>query len=99
MVDDVIHLAAVNALAIAALAAFIAQHAPSTPAICQAAKIALENPGSEIHVYGRVNIAYDGEAVLLSCGLSLPRSRILYINKTEGLLKIGSTADGRLYIG
>ncbi len=66
--------------------------------MCRAAEIALENPGTELVVYGRVWAWNDSRYVYLSCGLRAPLSRVLAINKTAGELVVGSTADGRLYI-
>ena len=99
MIDDVLALAAVIALAVIAFLAFATafQYA-STPSVCQAAKIALENPGTELHVYGKFRVWNDSQYVYLSCGLRIPLSRVLAINKTMGELVVGSTAGGRLYI-
>ena len=99
MTDDVLQLAATTALAVAAFVLFATafQHA-STPAVCQAARIALENPGTELLVYGRFRVWADSQYVYLSCGLRVEKSRVLSIERTEGALHVGTTADGRLYI-
>jgi len=48
-------------------------------------------------VWGRFRYSADSQYVYLSCGLAVPRSSIR-IEKTEGVLRVGSTADGLLYI-
>jgi hypothetical protein len=48
-------------------------------------------------VWGRFRYSADPQYVYLSCGLAVPRSSVR-IEKTEGVLRIGSTADGLLYI-
>jgi hypothetical protein len=48
-------------------------------------------------VWGRFRYTADSQYVYLSCGLAVPRSSIR-IEKTEGVLRIGSTANGLLYI-
>lgn len=85
-------------LAAAAVALALAVANASTPAPCQAAKLALERPGTELLIYGRFRVEDKGESIWLSCGLAVPRSRILAIERMWGVMRVGSTADGRLYI-
>lgn len=70
----------------------------STPAVCQATRLVLENPGSEIIVYGRFRVSNDTRFVFFSCGLQIPKEKIQVIYRTEGKLVIGTTADGLLYV-
>ncbi|MEM1925130.1 MAG: hypothetical protein QXH44_08680 [Pyrobaculum sp.] len=97
MIEEYIELAAVTALAVIAITAFAYIFAyTTTPAACQAVRLAAENPGSELVVYGRVRVITNDTHVSL-CGLVIEKSRII-IEKTEGALRIGSTADGVVYI-
>ncbi|AFA38641.1 hypothetical protein Pogu_0614 [Pyrobaculum oguniense TE7] len=99
MTDDLLQLIATTGLAVLAFVLFATafQHT-STPSVCQAAKTALENPGTELLVYGKIRVWNDTQYVYLSCGLRVERGRVLVIERTEGALRVGSTADGRLYI-
>jgi hypothetical protein len=97
MIEEYLDLVAVLAVAITALAAFFGLSYVSSPAVCKAAEAVLKNPGSELVVWGRFRYSADSQYVYLSCGLAVPRSSVR-IEKTEGLLRIGSTADGLLYI-
>jgi len=98
MIDDYLDIIAVTAMAAVALAAFFGLRYASSPQVCRAAEIALQNPGSELLVWGRFSYYADQHYVYLSCGLAVPRSSVLAIERTEGLLTVGSTADGLLYI-
>jgi hypothetical protein len=98
MIEEYLDLVAVLAMAIAALAAFFGLTYTTSPSVCKAAEAVLQNPGSELVVWGRFRYSADSQHVYLSCGLRIPRSSVLAIEKTEGVLKIGSTADGLLYI-
>ena len=97
MIEEYLDLVAVLAMAIITLAAFFGLSYTSSPSVCNAAEAVLKNPGSELVVWGRFRYTADSQYVYLSCGLAVPRSSIR-IEKTEGLLRIGSTADGLLYI-
>jgi hypothetical protein len=97
MIEEYLDLVAVLAMAIIALAAFFGLSYTSSPSVCKAAEAVLKNPGSELVVWGRFRYTADSQYVYLSCGLAVPRSSIR-IEKTEGVLRIGSTADGLLYI-
>ncbi len=97
MIEEYLDLVAVLAMAIIALAAFFGLSYTSSPSVCKAAEAVLQNPGSELVVWGRFRYTADSQYVYLSCGLAVPRSSIR-IEKTEGLLRIGSTAGGLLYI-
>ncbi|MEM4439700.1 MAG: hypothetical protein QW680_13825 [Pyrobaculum sp.] len=97
MIEEYLELAAATALAVIAITAFAYIFAYiTTPAACQAVRLAAENPGSELVVYGRVKYEAAGDRVFI-CGLVIEKSRII-IEKTEGALRIGSTADGVVYI-
>lgn len=85
-------------LAAAALSVALAVAGSSTPAVCQAARLALDNPGTELVVYGRFRVEDRGGSLWLSCGLAVPKDRVAAIEATGGRLRVGSTADGRLYI-
>jgi len=98
VIEEYLDVAAVALMAAAALLLFFGVEHASTPAVCQAVKLALENPGSELRVYGRFRAERAGGGVYLTCGLYLPGDRILAIEKTRGHLIVGSTADGRIYI-
>ncbi len=98
MIEEYLDLVAVLAMAVIALAAFFGLSYISSPLVCKVAAAVLQNPGSELVVWGRYRYSADSQRVYLSCGLKIPRSSILAIEKTEGLLRIGSTADGLLYI-
>jgi predicted component of type VI protein secretion system len=98
MIEEYLDLVAVLAMAAVALAAFFGLRYASSPQVCKAAEIALSNPGSELLVWGRFRYSADSRYIYLSCGLAVPRSSVLAIERTEGLLTIGSTADGLLYI-
>jgi len=97
MTEEYLDLVAVLAMAIITLAAFFGLSYTSSPSVCKAAEAVLQNPGSELVVWGRFRYTADSQYVYLSCGLAVPRSSIL-IEKTEGVLRIGSTANGLLYI-
>jgi len=97
MIEEYLDLVAVLAMAIITLAAFFGLSYTSSPSVCKAAEAVLQNPGSELVAWGRFRYSNDSQYVYLSCGLAVPRSSIR-IEKTEGLLRIGSTADGLLYI-
>jgi hypothetical protein len=97
VIEEYLDLVAVLAMAIIALAAFFGLSYTSSPSVCKAAEAVLQNPGSELVVWGRFRYTADSQYVYLSCGLAVPRSSIR-IEKTEGLLRIGSTAGGLLYI-
>lgn len=98
MIEEYLDIIAVTAMAVIALTLFFGVEHVSTPAVCQAVKLVLESPGSELRVYGRFRVEYATDGAYLSCGLLLPRDRILSIEKTQGHLIIGSTADGKIYI-
>lgn len=70
----------------------------STPAPCVAARLVLQNPGSEIIAYGKFRVFEEGGYLYLTCGLKIERDRVLHIEKTRGVLKIGTTSSGLLYI-
>ena len=97
MIEEYLDLVAVMLMAVIALAAFFGLSYVSSPSVCKAAEAVLKNPGSELVVWGRFRYSADPQYVYLSCGLAVPRSSIR-IEKTEGVLRIGSTADGLLYI-
>ena len=97
MTEEYLDLVMVLAMAIIALTAFFGLSYVSSPSVCKAAEAALKNPGSELVVWGRFRYTADSQYIYLSCGLAVPRSSIL-IEKTEGVLRIGSTANGLLYI-
>ena len=97
MIEEYLDLVAVLAMAVVALAAFFGLSYVSSPSVCKAAVAVLQNPGSELVVWGRFRYSNDSQYVYLSCGLTIPRSSIR-IEKTEGVLRVGSTADGLLYI-
>ena len=97
MIEEYLDLVAVLAMAVVALAAFFGLSYVSSPSVCKAAATALKNPGSELVVWGRFRYSADSQHVYLSCGLRIPRTSVR-IEKTEGLLRVGSTADGLLYI-
>ena len=98
MIEEYLDLVAVLAMAVVALAAFFGLSYVSSPSVCKAAEAVLKNPGSELVVWGRFRYSADSQYIYLSCGLRIPRSSVLTIEKTEGLLRVGSTADGLLYI-
>jgi predicted component of type VI protein secretion system len=97
MIEEYLDLVAVLAMAIIALAAFFGLSYTTSPSVCKAAEAVLQNPGSELVTWGRFRYSNDSQYVYLSCGLAVPRSSIR-IEKTEGVLRIGTTADGSLYI-
>jgi len=97
MIEEYLDLVAVLAMAVVALVAFFGLSYVSSPSVCKAAVAVLQNPGSELVVWGRFRYSADSQYVYLSCGLAIPRSSVR-IEKTEGLLRISSTADGFLYI-
>ena len=97
MIEEYLDLAAVMLMAVIALAAFFGLSYVSSPSVCKAAEAVLKNPGSELVVWGRFRYTADSQYVYLSCGLAVPRSSVR-IEKTEGVLRVGSTADGLLYI-
>jgi len=99
MIDEYLGLIATLLLAVATLAVlFGAFDNFSTPSVCTAVKIALENPGSEVVAYGKVNVLDLGDHLYFSCGVAVEKWRVIALEKTEGLLTIGTTADGLLYI-
>jgi hypothetical protein len=98
MIEEYLDLVAVLAMAVIALAAFFGLSYTSSPSVCKAAEAVLKNPGSELVVWGRFRYTADQQHVYLSCGLAVPRSSVLAIEKTEGMLRVGSTANGLLYI-
>ena len=98
MIEEYLDLVAVLAMAIIALAAFFGLTYTTSPSVCKAAEAVLKNPGSELVVWGRFRYRADSQHIYLSCGLAVPRSSILAIEKTEGVLRVGSTANGLLYI-
>jgi len=97
MIEEYLDLVAVMLMAAAALVAFFGLSYVSSPVVCKAAEAVLQNPGSELVVWGRFRYSADSQYVYLSCGLAVPRSSVR-IEKTEGVLRVGSTADGLLYI-
>jgi len=97
VIEEYLDLTAVLAMAIIALLAFFGLSYASSPSVCKAAEAVLQNPGSELVVWGRFRYSNDSQYIYLSCGLAVPRSSIR-IEKTEGVLRVGSTADGLLYI-
>jgi hypothetical protein len=97
MIEEYLDIVAVLAMAVIALAAFFGLSYVSSPSVCKAAEAVLQNPGSELVVWGRFRYSADPQYVYLSCGLAVPRSSVR-IEKTEGVLRVGSTADGLLYI-
>jgi len=97
MIEEYLDLAAVMLMAVIALVAFFGLSYVSSPSVCKAAEAVLQNPGSELVVWGRFRYSADPQYVYLSCGLAVPRSSVR-IEKTEGVLRVGSTADGLLYI-
>jgi hypothetical protein len=97
MIEEYLDLVAVLAMAVVALVALFGLSYTTSPSVCKAAEAVLQNPGSELVVWGRFRYSADSQYVYLSCGLAVPRSSVR-IEKTEGLLRIGSTADGLLYI-
>jgi len=97
VIEEYLDLVAVLAMAVVVLAAFFGLSYVSSPVVCKAAEAVLQNPWSELVVWGRFRYSADSQYVYLSCGLAVPRSSVR-IEKTEGLLRIGSTADGLLYI-
>jgi len=98
MIEEYLDITAVLLMVIAALAAFFGLSHATSPSVCKAAEAVLKNPGSELVVWGRFRYSNDSQHVYLSCGLKIPRTSVLTIEKTEGLLRVGSTADGLLYI-
>jgi hypothetical protein len=98
MMEEYLGLVAVLVMAVVALAAFFGLSYATSPSVCKAAAAVLKNPGSELVVWGRFRYSADSQYLYLSCGLRIPRSSVLAIEKTEGLLRIGTTADGLLYI-
>jgi hypothetical protein len=98
VIEEYLDLVAVLAMAVIALVAFFGLSYVSSPSVCKAAEAVLQNLGSELVVWGRFRYSADSQYVYLSCGLRIPRSSVLAIEKTEGVLRIGSTADGLLYI-
>jgi len=97
VIEEYLDLVAVLAMAVIALAAFFGLSYTTSPSLCKAAEAVLKNPGSELVVWGRFRYSANSQYVYLSCGLAVPRSSVR-IEKTEGLLRVGSTADGLLYI-
>jgi len=98
VIEEYLDITAVLLMAIAALAAFFGLSYATSPSVCKAAEAVLQNPGSELVVWGRFRYSADSQHIYLSCGLKIPRTSVLAIEKTEGLLRIGTTAGGLLYI-
>ncbi|ABO07753.1 hypothetical protein [Pyrobaculum calidifontis] len=99
MIDVYLGLIATLLLAVATLAVlFTVFDNFSTPSVCTAVKIALENPGSEVIAYGKVKVWDLDDRLYFSCGVAVEKRRIMTVEKTEGLLTIGTTAEGLLYI-
>jgi hypothetical protein len=98
MIEEYLDHVAVLAMVVVAFVAFFGLSYVSSPSVCKAAEAVLQNPGSEVVVWGRFRYTTDQQYIYLSCGLTIPRSSVLAIEKTEGVLRIGSTADGLLYI-
>jgi len=99
MIDEYLGIIATLLLAVATLAVlFTAFDNFSTPTVCTAVKMVLENPGSEILTYGKVRVWDLGGHLYFSCGVAVEKRRIMTVEKTEGLLTIGTTAEGLLYI-
>jgi hypothetical protein len=98
MIEEYLGIVAVLAMAVIALAAFFGLSYTTSPSVCKAAEAVLKNPGSELVVWGRFRYSADSQYVYLSCGLKIPRTSVFAIEKTEGVLRIGSTANGMLYI-
>jgi hypothetical protein len=99
MIEEVVEVVGITALATAAFVLFYtAMNHISTPGVCYAARLALENPGSQLVVYGKFSTWSDERYVYLSCGLAVERDRVLAIEKNEGALTVGSTLEGKLYI-
>jgi hypothetical protein len=99
MIEDIVELAGVIALTVATLFIFysVITHI-STPSVCYAVKLVLENPGSRLVTYGRFFVWSDEHYVYLSCGLAIERTRIVTIKKTEGVITVESTYDGKIFI-
>jgi len=99
MIDEYLGLIATLLLAVSTLAVlFAAFDNFSTPSVCTAVKMALENPGSEVMVYGKVKVWDLGDRLYFSCGVAVEKRRVMTVEKTEGALVIGTTADGLLYV-
>jgi hypothetical protein len=98
VIEEYLDIIAVTMMAITTLVLFLGVIDISAPAICQAVKTVLEHPGSELVVYGRFKVVSSGEYVYLSCGVAVPREKVLIIERTSGYLAVGSTAEGKLYI-
>jgi len=99
MIDEYLGLIATLLLAVATLAVLFTEFDNfSTPSVCTAVKIALENPGSEVVTYGKVKVQNIGDRVYFSCGVAVEKRRVMTVEKTEGVLIVGTTADGLLYV-
>ncbi len=98
MIEEYLDLVAVMLMAAVALVTFFGLSYVSSPSVCKAVVTVLQNPGSELVVWGRLRYSADSQYVYLSCGLAISRSSVIAIEKTEGVLRVGSTADGLLYI-
>mgnify|MGYP000709127464 CR=1 FL=1 len=98
MIEEYLDLIAVVLMASVALVLFLGVEHVSTPSVCQAVKLALENPGSEFRVFGNFKTENSTAGIYLSCGLLLPKNKVLAIEDRHGYLIIGSTADGKIYI-
>lgn len=97
--EELIELAAILALAAIAFVAFaIAFQYYSTPAVCRTVELVVQSPGSSLVVYGKVRVWASSQYVYFSCGLAVPKDKVLAVERTEGVLTIGTTADGLLYI-
>jgi len=98
MIDEYLGIIATLLLALAVLTVlFTAFDNFSTPSVCTAVKIVLENPGSEVVAYGKVKAWDLGDRLYFSCGVAVEKQRVMTVEKTEGMLIIGTTADGLLY--
>ena len=96
MIEEYLELAAVTALAVIAITAFAYIFAYiTTPAACQAVRLAAENPGSELVAYGRLRVITNDTHVSL-CGITIEKDKIL-IYRTEGYLFIVSD-NYKIYI-
>jgi hypothetical protein len=98
MIEEYLDIIAVLLMAAVALVTFFGLSYTLSPSVCKAVEAVLQNHGSVLVVWGRFRYSADSQYVYLSCGLRIPRSSVLAIEKTEGHLRIGSTADGLLYI-
>jgi hypothetical protein len=98
MIEEYLDLVAVMLMAAMALSLIFGVQYISTPSVCQAVKLVLENPGSELRIYGRFEIRNYTDHLYINCGLWVPKDQVLTIEKAQGYMIIGSTAEGKLYI-